>query len=169
MRWGLVPSWWKKTVKELPSTFNARAETVAEKPMFRAALKHQRCLIPASGYYEWEKTPQGKQPWYYTTRDGSPLTMAGLWAEWKDVETGEPLKSCTMIVTRANTLAAKVHDRMPVMMQPRDFEGWLEGLGGTELLRPAPDDYLQVWPVSRRVNSSRAPGDDPALIDRVAD
>jgi len=78
MRWGLVPSWWKKTAKETPSTFNARAETVAEKPMFRAAFKRNRCLIPASGYYEWEKTSTGKQPYYYTARDGSPLSWAGL-------------------------------------------------------------------------------------------
>ena len=81
-RWGLVPLWWKKTAKETPSTFNARAETVAEKPMFRSAFKRNRCLIPASGYYEWQSTPTGKQPYYYTARDGSPLTMAGLWDEW---------------------------------------------------------------------------------------
>jgi putative SOS response-associated peptidase YedK len=108
MRWGLVPSWWKKSVKETPSTFNARAETVAEKPMFRSAFKRNRCLIPASGYYEWQKTPHGKQPWYYTARDGSPLTIAGLWDEWKDIETAEPLKSCTMIITNANELVAEI-------------------------------------------------------------
>ena len=107
MRWGLIPSWWKKKAKEAPSTFNARAETVAEKPMFRSAFKRNRCLIPASGYYEWQNTPTGKQPYYYTARDGSPLTIAGLWDEWKDIETGEPLKSCTMIVTNANELAAR--------------------------------------------------------------
>ena len=75
MRWGLVPSWWKKKAKEAPATFNARAETVAEKPTFREAFRRSRCLIPASGYYEWQKTPTGKQPYYYTTRDGSPLTV----------------------------------------------------------------------------------------------
>jgi putative SOS response-associated peptidase YedK len=166
MRWGLVPSWWKKTAKETPSTFNARAETVAEKPMFRSAFKYNRCLIPASGYYEWQKTPTGKQ--YYTARDGSPLTIAGLWDVWKDIETGEHLKSCTMIVTNANKLASKIHDRMPVLLQPKDFDRWLDGRSGTEMLKPAPDDNLQVWPVSRRVNSSRATDDDPALIDRVA-
>jgi putative SOS response-associated peptidase YedK len=113
MRWGLVPSWWKKTAKETPSTFNARAETVAEKPMFRSAFKRSRCLIPASGYYEWQNTPTGKQPYYYTARDDSPLTIAGLWDEWKDIETGELLKSCTMIIANANDLASKIHDRMP--------------------------------------------------------
>jgi putative SOS response-associated peptidase YedK len=91
MRWGLVPSWWKKKAKETPATFNARAETVAEKPMFRSAFKRTRCLIPASGYYEWHATPTGKQPYYFTAHDGSPLTIAGLWDEWKDIETGEPL------------------------------------------------------------------------------
>ena len=79
MRWGLVPSWWKKKAKETPATFNARAETLAEKPMFRDAFKRSRCLIPASGYYEWQNTPTGKQPYYYTTGDGSPLTIASLW------------------------------------------------------------------------------------------
>jgi putative SOS response-associated peptidase YedK len=168
MRWGLVPSWWKKSAKEAPATFNARAETVATKPMFRDAFKRGRCLIPASGYYEWLPTPTGKQPYYYTARDSSPLTFAGLWDEWKDVETVLPLQSCTMIVTGANALAAKVHDRMPVLLQPQDFDAWLAGTDSAELLKPAPDDYLQVWPVSRRVNSSRAPSDDPALIDRLA-
>jgi putative SOS response-associated peptidase YedK len=168
MRWGLVPSWWKKTLKELPSTFNARAETVAAKPMFRAAFKRSRCLIPASGYFEWANTPKGKKPFYYTAADGAPLTIAGLWDEWKNPETNEPLKSCTMIITSANTLAAKVHDRMPVLLQPNDFDPWLAGLAGVELLNPAPDNYLQVWPVSTRVKSSRAPWDDPTLIDRVA-
>jgi putative SOS response-associated peptidase YedK len=154
MRWGLVPSWRKKTAKETPSTFNARAETVAEKPMFRSAFKRNRCLIPASGYYEWQKTPTGKQPYYYTARDGSPLTIAGLWDEWKDIETGEPLKSC-------------IHDRMPVLLQPNNFDRWLDGRAGTELLKPAPDDNLQVWRVSRRVNSSRATDDDPALLETM--
>jgi putative SOS response-associated peptidase YedK len=143
------------------TTFNARAETVPTKPTFRDAFKRNRCLIPASGYYEWLPTPGGKQPYYYTAHDCAPLTFAGLWDEWKDAKTGAPLKSCTMIVTNANALATKVHDRMPVLLQPpKDFDCWLAGTSGTELFKPAPDDYLQVWPVSRRVNSSRAPGDD---------
>ena len=136
--------------------------------MFRDAFKRNRCLIPASGYYEWLATPTGKQPYYYTARDGSALTFAGLWDEWKDRETGTELQSCTMVVTNANALAAKVHDRMPVLLQPQGFDGWLAGTTGTELLKPAPDDYLQVWPVSRRVNSSRAPSDDQTLIEQIA-
>ena len=168
MRWGLVPSWWKKKAKEVPATFNARAETVAEKPMFRSAFKRNRCLIPASGYYEWQSTPEGKQPYYFTAHDGSPLTIAGLWDEWKDIETGEPLKSCTMIITEANAFVNNIHDRMPVLLQPNNFEPWLRGEIWDGMFRPAANDELQVRPVSKRVNSSRAPGDDPTLIDPVA-
>jgi putative SOS response-associated peptidase YedK len=164
MRWGLIPSWWKKTANEVPATFNARFETLGVKPMFRDAFRRNRCLIPASGYYEWLKTPTGKQHHYYTARDGAPLTMAGLWDEWKDTETGINVLSCTMIVTNANALAGQVHDRMPVLNFPR----WLAGTAGAEMLKPARDDYLQVWPVSRRVNSSRAPSDDPNLIEQIA-
>jgi putative SOS response-associated peptidase YedK len=165
-RWGLIPNWWSKPIKELKlATFNARAETVTEKPMFRSAFKSNRCLIPMSGYYEWQDTPDGKQPWYFTARDGSPaLTIAGLWDEWKDKTSGETLKSCTMIITRPNKFVAEVHDRMPVLLAERDFEPWLSGEAGTELLKPAPEDALQRWPVSKRVNSSRAPDDDPTLI-----
>jgi putative SOS response-associated peptidase YedK len=136
--------------------------------MFRDAFRRNRCLIPASGYYEWLKTPTGKQPYYYAARDGTPLTMAGLWDEWKDIETGMNVLSCTMIVTNANSLAGKVHDRMPVLLQLEDFPRWLAGSNATEMLKPAPDDYLEVWPVSRRVNSSRAPNDDPTLVEKIA-
>ena len=168
MRWGLVPSWRKMKSKEAPATFNARAETVAEKAMFRTAFKRNRCLIPASGYYEWKGTPTGKQPYYFSTENGSPLTIAGLWDEWKDIETGEPLKSCTMIITTANEFVSKIHDRMPAMLTPYQFDAWLSGSGGLELLMPWAQKSLQMWPVSRRVNSSRAPSDDPTLIERVA-
>jgi putative SOS response-associated peptidase YedK len=103
MRWGLIPSWWSKPLKEMKlATFNARAETVATKPMFRSAFKRNRCLIPVSGYYEWQDTPGGKQPWYFTARDGSPaLTIAGIWDEWLDMEADRSRKSCTMIITAA--------------------------------------------------------------------
>jgi putative SOS response-associated peptidase YedK len=96
------------------------------------------------------------------------LTIAGLWDEWENIETGEPLKSCAMIITQANELASKIHDRMPVLLLPQDFDRWLGANERNALLMSAPNDYLQVWPVSRRVNSSRAPDDDPTLIDRVA-
>jgi putative SOS response-associated peptidase YedK len=167
-RWGLVPNWWSKPLKELRlATFNARAETVAEKPMFRSAFKRKRCLIPVSGYYEWQDTPGGKQPWYFTARNGSPaLTIAGLWDEWTDKETGKPLKSCTMIITEPNEFVAEVHDRMPVLLDQSDFEPWLRE-GGKALLKPAPNDLLQKWSVSKRVSSSRAPDDDPTLIEPI--
>ena len=111
MRWGLVPRWWRKSLKELPATFNARAESVAEKPMFRDAFKRSRCLIPVSGYYEWVTVADGKQPFYFSRADGEPITVAGLWDEWRNPETGEPLKSCAMVITAANDLTAPVHDR----------------------------------------------------------
>jgi putative SOS response-associated peptidase YedK len=148
------------------ATFNARVETVAEKPFFRDAFRRTRCLIPASGYYEWQDTATGKQPWYFTRADGEPMTFAGLWDEWKDRTTGEVVKSCTMLITEPNNFVAEVHDRMPVVLESKDFASWLDD-GGPALLKPAANDVLQRWPVSRRVNSSRAPADDPSLIDRV--
>jgi putative SOS response-associated peptidase YedK len=170
MRWSLIPRWWPKPIKELKAaTFNARAETVETKPFFRDAFKRTRCLIPMSGYYEWQATPGGRQPWYFTARDGSPaLTAAGLWDEWKDRQSGERLKSCTMIITEPNAFVAEVHDRMPALVAEKDYDAWLDGSAGVELLRPAADDLLQRWQVSKRVNSSKAPADDPTLIDRVA-
>jgi putative SOS response-associated peptidase YedK len=126
-------------------------------------------LIPVSGYYEWEDTPGGKQPWYFTSRDGSPaLTIAGLWDEWRDKSNGETLKSCSMIITEPNEFVAEVHDRMPVFLAEKDFEPWLKGEAGPEVLKPAANDLLQRWPVSRRVNSSRAPDDDPTLIEKIS-
>jgi putative SOS response-associated peptidase YedK len=113
MRWGLVPSWWSKPLKEMKSaTFNARAETVVEKPMFRDSFKRRRCLIPISGYYEWQDTPDGKQPHYFTRRDGQVMTIAGLWSDWTDKTTGEKLWSCTMVITGANEFIGEVHDRI---------------------------------------------------------
>ena len=166
MRWGLIPSWWKKTAKEVPSTFNARAETVAEKPMFRAAFKRSRCVIPASGYYEWKSTPSGKQPYYISANDNSALSFAGLWDEWQDIETSEPVRSCTIIVTAANAFTRSIHDRMPVLLNGEQLTQWFAGTLGIELLRPAPDDMLQMWPVSRRVN--RVGNDaDPRLIEAI--
>jgi len=146
------------------ATFNARAETVATKPMFRSAFKRNRCLIPVSGYYEWQDTPGGKQPCYFTARDGSPaLTIAGLWDEWQD-EADKSLQSCT----KPNKFVAEVHDRMPVLLEEKYYEPWLSGEAGVELLKPAAENVLQKWPVSKRVNSSRAPDDDPTLIDKIS-
>jgi putative SOS response-associated peptidase YedK len=169
MRWGLVPWWWSKPLKELRmATFNARAETVESKPVFRDAFKRSRCLIPMSGYYEWQNTASGKQPWYFTARDGSPLlTAAGLWDEWKNHETGERLKSCAMIVGQPNEFAADIHDRMPIFLREDQFAPWLSGEAGAEVLKPASNDFLQRWPVSKKVNSSAADADDVTLIERI--
>ena len=107
MRWGLVPAWWSKPLKELrAATFNARIETVAEKPFFRDAFRRGRCLIPVSGYYEWQNTSGGKQPHYFTRVDGQVISFAGLWDEWKDRTSGETVKSCTMIITGPNAVVA---------------------------------------------------------------
>ncbi len=139
MRWGLIPQWW----------------------------------IPVSGYYEWHyDEPENKkkkpQPWYFTARDGSPiLTTAGLWDEWKDRASGETIRSCTMIITEPNRFVAEVHDRMPVLLRPDQFDAWLDGSAGKEMLVPAAEDMLNKVPVSQRVNSSRAPNDDPTLIEPV--
>lgn len=168
MRWGLVPSWWKKSLKELPATFNARAETVAEKPMFRSAWKRNRCIIPASGYFEWTATAdKKKQPHYFTRRDGEIISIAGLWEEWKNPETGQPLRSCTMIIGAANDFVSPLHDRMPVILERDQFASWLTGSAGVEFLRPASEDVLQERAVSMRVNSSRADENDATLIAPV--
>jgi len=169
MRWGLIPGWWKKTAKEVPSTFNARAETVAEKPMFRSAFKRTRCIVPASGYYEWRAIEKSKQPYFISAADGAVLSIAGLWDQWKDIETGEMIASATLIVTAANDFTRSIHDRMPVLLGQQDHEAWLTGKAGVELLRPAPDDLLRMWPVSKRVNVSGRGDDDASLIEPVED
>ena len=121
-----------------------------------------------SGYYEWQDTPTGKQPWYFTARDGSPLlTVAGLWDQWKNKETGERIKSCTMIISDPNDFVEEVHDRMPVLLMPDQFDHWLSGNMGVEELQPIANDYLQRWAVSKRVNSSKADKDDASLIEPI--
>ena len=154
MRWGIIPGWWKKTAKEVPPTFNARAETVAQKPMFRSAFKRTRCIVPASGYYEWHAAEGGKQPYFISVAEGAVLSIAGLWDQWKDPETGEAISSATLIVTAANEFARRIHDRMSVLLGRQDHDAWLTGKAGDELLRRAPNDLLRMWPVSKRVNVS---------------
>jgi putative SOS response-associated peptidase YedK len=124
MRWGIIPSWWSKPAKEMKlATFNARVETITEKPMFRRAFRCTRCLIPASGYYEWHDAPDRKQPYYFTRRDGAPLTIAGLWDEWRDRQAGETIRSCAVIITEANEFVSELHDRMPVIFRTRSIRG----------------------------------------------
>jgi putative SOS response-associated peptidase YedK len=139
-------------------------------PPSRSSASRSRATLPdaLSGYYEWQDTSGGKQPWYFTARDGAPLiTAAGLWDEWRNRETGERIKSCSMIITEPNDFVAEVHDRMPVLLQPEQFDHWLSGDMTVEELKPAPNDTLQRWMVSKRVNSSKADKDDPTLTEPV--
>jgi putative SOS response-associated peptidase YedK len=168
MRWGLVPSWWKKSLKELPSTFNARAETVSEKPTFRAAYRSRRCVIPVSGTYEWQDVPGGKQPWYFTPATGPLFLVAGLWEEapHPDDRT-RTITSATMVITDANEFVSRYHDRMPVLLDRDTMTGWLSGALGDELLKPAAEGLIRAHPVSRRVNNARV-ADEPSLIEPVS-
>jgi len=168
MRWGLIPSWWKKPLNEMRlATFNARSESVAEKPMFAESFARRRCLIPASGYYEWLTTPAGKQPYYFTRRDRQTITIAGVQDGWTDPDSGERMRSCSMIITAANKFVSGIHDRMPVILESKDFEQWERGnvMDAAALMKPAGDDLLDKRLVSRRVNSSRADASDATLIE----
>src|SRR5262249_31063601 len=127
----------EKAPEALPASFSARAESVADKPMFRDAFKRNRCVIPASGYYEWLKQPDGRQPYYISAADGGVLSFAGLYDLWKNPETGEHVVSCTIIVTESNDLTRPIHDRMPVVLDKADIRPWLNGEDGIELLKPA--------------------------------
>jgi len=135
--------------------------------MFRSAFRRNRCIIPASGYFEWRTMPDGKQPYFISAADGGVLSIAGLWDRWQSTETGETLLSCTMIVTDANAFTRPIHNRMPVLLDRADFKPWLSGAAGAELLELAAGDRLRMWPVSRRVNRTGG-GDDPALIAEIA-
>jgi putative SOS response-associated peptidase YedK len=159
MRWGLIPSW-AKDLKSLPLMNNARSETVATKPAFRAAFKSRRCLIPASGYYEWQKRPDGtKQPFYIHRADGQPLAFAGLW-EASSTTGDAHLRSATIITTEANPKLAPIHNRMTVTLDEADRDLWMsqEPLSPMDLERlfsPAHDEGLTTDAISTRVNSVR--------------
>jgi putative SOS response-associated peptidase YedK len=161
MRWGLVPAWWKKSAKEAPPSFNARAESIAETPMFQSAFKSRRCLIPASGFYEWKTIDGKKQPFYITSIDSTLLTIAGLHETWKEPGAG-PLRSCTMIVTAANEFMAPIHHRMPALLSGQHFAPWLSGEAGMEILQPALEGVLKASPVSPMVNAVKNQG--PELV-----
>lgn len=153
-RWGLVPGWWKKSLEELPATFNARAETVAEKPMFRSAFRQRRCLVPAGGYYEWSGWGESKQPYFIHLADEAPLTLAGLWEVWRDPVSGEAVRSCTVLTTDANSVLRTIHTRMPVVLEPNQFDAWIDR-GGADLLGPCRDDLLAYHAVSKDVGNVR--------------
>jgi putative SOS response-associated peptidase YedK len=169
-RWGLVP-FWAKDAKIGNRMINARAETVAQKPAFRSAFRHRRCLVPADGFFEWQRTASGKQPWYIRAISGEPLAFAGLWELWDPPDGSAPLASCAIITTRANAFMQPLHDRMPVVLDERGRDAWLDqALAPSELvalLGPVPEDMLEAWPVSRRVNSPF--NEDPSLVERERD
>jgi len=160
-RWGLVPGWWSKSLKEVPATFNARKETVAEKSMFRNAFRKRPCLIPASGFFEWTGPKDDKQPWFISASDTKPLTFAGLHETWKNRETDEIVESCTIITTDANVFMQEIHTRMPVILSPADWAEWLQE-PKLELLKQAPEDALRAWRVSKNVNKNDYRGVDTA-------
>ncbi len=169
LRWGLIP-FWAKDPSIGNKMINARAESIAEKPAFRAAFKRRRCLIAADGFYEWKKTPDGKQPYRIHRKDGQAFGFAGLWESWGPRDSETPIESCTIITTAANAVLAPLHHRMPVILDPENFGLWLDPATPaaelSTLLRPAPDALLTHLAVSRRVNN--VANDDPSVIEPIA-
>ncbi|MDP2007670.1 MAG: SOS response-associated peptidase [Rubrivivax sp.] len=177
MRWGLVPHW-AKDASIGHKLNNARAEGVFDKPSFRQAARRRRCLLPASGFYEWQapaaglsaKTP--KQPWYFCAADSEPLAMAGLFEAWRPNDEEEWVLTCCIITTEANTLMAPIHERMPVLLPPEHWAAWLsrgqqDAAALAPLLVPCPPERLRAWPVSRAVSRSTAEGE--ALTEPLTD
>ncbi|MHB0959871.1 MAG: SOS response-associated peptidase [Pirellulaceae bacterium] len=168
LHWGLIPAWAKDRAIA-NRLINARGETVAEKPSFRAAFEHRRCLILSDGYYEWQKldSPGKKQPYYIQRCDRNPFAFAGLWETWRN-EAGAPVETCTIITTNANALTRSIHHRMPVILNHDDYASWLDP-GHTDreslqsLLRPYDSADLEAYPVSTLVNSPRM--DSPECIE----
>jgi len=161
LKWGLIPSW-SKDEKIGYKLINARAETVAEKPSFRSAFKQRRCLIPASGFYEWQKQGTGrKQPFFISPRDGELFSFAGLWECWHDPK-GEEVQSCTILTTRANEVMQPIHERMPVILGPSAEEQWLDPRASVDALRcllvPYSSDSMEARPVGLWVNNPKNDG-----------
>lgn len=170
MRWGLVP-FWAKDPSIGSKMINARSEGIEGKPAFRAAVRKRRCLVPVSGFYEWEARAGSKikTPWYIYPADRGIMCFAGLWEHWEKPE--GVLDTFTIITTGANEFMKRVHDRMPAILQPEEFERWLNPQtrleDAIEMLRPAPDGFLDSHTVSTRVN--RPANNDPSLIERASD
>jgi putative SOS response-associated peptidase YedK len=170
LRWGLIPSWAKdKSIGN--KMINARSETAAEKPAFRHAIKYRRCLIPSSGFYEWEVKGGKKVPLYVHLKDRSPMVFAGLWEHWKTAE-GEVIESFAILTTSSNRLIAVLHDRMPVILHPEEYAIWLDR-NVTEpeklksLYQPYPAELIEMYPVSSLVNSPKNDSED--LIQPVSE
>ena len=165
-RWGLVPSW-KKDTKGAARLINARRETVTTTPAFRSAFARRRCLVPADGYYEWTTEDGHKQPWFLTSRDGSPLAMAGLYEVRKD-DDGTALWTCTVLTTSAPDELGQIHDRTPLLVPRDDWTRWLDpevADPGQDLLVPGTPGVLDAWRVDRAVGNVRAEG--PQLVEPV--
>jgi putative SOS response-associated peptidase YedK len=169
LKWGLVPSW-AKDASMGARLINARSETVTEKPSFREAFKRRRCLIPADGFYEWVRAGGKKQPYFFRLRDEQPFGFAGLWGRWESGD-GAIIESCTILTTEANDVLKPVHDRMPVIIHPEDYELWLDDDERRtdlrrDLLQPFPAEEMLGHLVSTLVNSARSQG--AALIDQLS-
>jgi putative SOS response-associated peptidase YedK len=168
LRWGLIPPW-----ADDPGIgsrmINARSETAPGKPSFRRAFRERRCLIPADGFYEWQRTNGAKQPYYIHMEDGRPFAFAGLWESWSKGGEGE-VRTCTILTTGANALVGEVHDRMPVILAHDAYDVWLDPASErdelTGLLAPYPEDEMEAYPVSRFVNSPS--NNDPRCIEPAA-
>ncbi len=160
LKWGLIPSW-SKGAAIGQKFINARAETVAEKPSFRSAFKQRRCLIPASGFYEWRKDGKRNQPYFVRLRDEELFSFAGLWERWHDPE-GEEIETCAIVTTTANEVMQPIHERMPVILDPSAEEQWLDSRSTPDslsaLLVPFASERMEVFPVNLYVNNARNEG-----------
>lgn len=167
LRWGLIPSWCNDP-KGGRKPINAKAETVATLPTFRDAYRQRRCIVPVDGFYEWKaiRGQKAKQPDAIAMKDGSPFGIAGLWENWKDPASGEWIRTFAVVTTDANELVADIHNRMPAILAPDDYDRWLsEEPDPRDLLRPFPADLMRMWPISTRVNKPE--NDDAAIIEPV--
>jgi putative SOS response-associated peptidase YedK len=163
VKWGLIPSWAKDT--SIGSRLiNARAETVADKPAFRAAFKYRRCLVPADGFYEWKRVERKRQPYFFGSADKKPFAFAGLWERWEGPD-GEAIESCTVLTTDSNELLRPIHDRMPVILKVEDYDLWLDPTVKKPellkpLLKPYPSEEMTGHPVTSKVNKAAYEGPD---------
>jgi putative SOS response-associated peptidase YedK len=169
LRWGLIPSW-AKDAKIGAQCINAKAETVAEKPAFRSAFKKRRCLVVATGFYEWQVQGKRKQPMWIGLKSKAPFALAGLWEHWQPAE-GEPADTCTIITTEPNELMKPIHTRMPVILSPSAYDAWLDPSYQQvdplkALLRSYPSEELMAYPISTLVNNPR--NDAPQVLEAVS-
>jgi len=167
MRWGLVPSW-AKNIGTAP-LINARAETVADKPSFKTAFRRRRCLVPADGYYEWQTTAPGKQPYRIVMRNGGIFAFAGIWERWRSRDGSEVL-SCAFVTLEPNAMLAAIHDRMPAILPRENHAAWLDPETSVDrlkdLLKPYPQELMRAYPVAKRVG--QVANDDPEIIREIA-